>query len=52
MRRIVRAAALLAVLAAGKAAQLGCVAVGADRQGCGHGGISEDNAAATPQASD
>jgi hypothetical protein len=39
-------------LAAGKAAQLGCVAVGADRQGCGHGGISEDNAAATPQASD
>jgi len=39
-------------LAAGKAAQLGRVAVGADRQGCGHGGISEKNAAETPQASD
>jgi hypothetical protein len=39
-------------LAAGEAAQLGRVAVGADRQGCGHGGISEDNAAETPQASD
>jgi hypothetical protein len=39
-------------LAAGEAAQRGRVAVVADRQGCGHGGISEDNAAATPQASD
>jgi hypothetical protein len=37
-------------LAAGEAAQLGRVAVGADGQGCGHGGISEDNAAGTPQA--
>jgi hypothetical protein len=39
-------------LAAGEVAQLGRVAVGADRQGCGHGGISEDNAAGTPQAPD
>src|SRR4051794_19265895 len=39
-------------LAAGEAAQLGRVVVGADRQGCGHGGISEDNAAGTPQAPD
>src|SRR4051794_17829591 len=39
-------------LAAGEAAQLGRVVVGTDRQGCGHGGISEDNAAATPQAPD
>src|SRR5215218_1056658 len=39
-------------LAAGEAAQLGRVAVGADRQGCGRGGISEKNAAETPQAPD
>src|SRR4051794_10770129 len=39
-------------LAAGEAAQLGRVAVGADRQGCRHGGTSEDNAAETPQAPD
>jgi hypothetical protein len=39
-------------LAAGKTAQLGGVAVGTDRQGCGHGGISKDNATATLQASD
>src|SRR3954468_23419258 len=39
-------------LAAGEAAQLGRVVVGTDRQGCGHGGSSEDNAAATPQAPD
>jgi hypothetical protein len=37
-------------LTTGEAAQLGRVAVGADRQGCGHGGISEKNAAETPQA--
>ena len=37
---------------AGEAAQLGQVVVGADRQGCGHGGVSEDNAAGTPQAPD
>jgi hypothetical protein len=39
-------------LTAGELAQLSRVAVGADRQRCGHGGISEKNAAETPQASD
>jgi hypothetical protein len=39
-------------LAASEAAQLCRVAVGADRQGCGHGGFSRKNAAETPQASD
>src|SRR3954452_20407844 len=39
-------------LAAGEAAQLGRVAVGADRQGCGHGGSSGKKATETPQASD
>jgi len=39
-------------LAAGEAAQPGRVAVGADRRGCGRGGISEDNAAETAQAPD
>src|SRR4051812_32110848 len=37
-------------LAVGEAAQLGRVAVGADRQGCGHGGSSGRKATATPQA--
>ena len=39
-------------LAAGEAAQLGRVAVGADRQGGGHGGSSGKKATETPQASD
>jgi hypothetical protein len=39
-------------LAAGEAAQLGRVAVGADRQGCGHGGSSGKKASETPQAPD
>src|SRR4051795_4343597 len=41
-----------AALAAGEAAQLGRVAVGADRQGCGHGGSSGKKASETPQAPD
>ena len=39
-------------LAAGEAARIGRVAVGTDRQGCGHGGSSERKAAGTPRASD
>src|SRR3954447_17553788 len=39
-------------LAAGEAAQLGRVAVLADGERCRHGGVSETNTAATPQASD
>src|SRR4051794_24126058 len=39
-------------LAAGEAAQLGRVAVGADRQGCGHGGSSGKKATETPRAPD
>ena len=39
-------------LAAGEAAQLGRVAVGADRQGCRHGGSSGKKATETPQAPD
>jgi hypothetical protein len=37
---------------AGKPPQLGCVAVAADRQRPGHGGISEKNPAETPQPRD
>ena len=36
-------------LAAAEAAQLGRIAAGADRQGRGHGGVSDKNATRTPQ---
>ena len=39
-------------LTAGEPAQLGCIAVAADRQGCGHGGISKKNAPETPRPLD